>query len=142
MISNTCVSAPPAFGWRRSRSFSTSTRQGRAIGLEAAGQVGEAQPPDEPERLEADAQRELRGAAPPVQEEERDLLHAHAHPLEAVVELDLEGVAVRADALEGDRLERRAPHAAEAAGSVGNAQPRHLACVPVAEVDYQDALYR
>src|SRR5688572_32959824 len=95
---------------------SRAGNMGSSTRLEPAEPVGEPQPPDDPERLDGDPKAQLGGAARPVEEEERQLLDARAVLLEAVVHLDLERVAVRADALEADPLEHRAADAAEAAG--------------------------
>src|SRR5262245_5099541 len=133
MISNTCVSAPPERGCRGSRSLSNRTRQGRGAGratstcfLRPPEQAGEPQPPDDPERLEADPEGELGGPARAVEEEERHLLDARAVPLEPIVHLDLERVAIRADPIEGDPLEQLATDAAEASGGIADPEAGHL----------------
>ena len=64
-----------------------------------------------------------------VAEDDRHLDHAEAGPHRAVGQLDLEGIAPRADAVEVDRLEHLAAEALEAAGQVAHAQAEHPARV-------------
>ena len=61
---------------------------------------------------------QLGGSAGPVHEEERDLLDAGPVLHEAVVQLDLERVAVGVDPLETDLLQQFAPDTAKTAGGV------------------------
>src|SRR5262245_44388221 len=135
-----CTSAPPAAGWRGSRSFRIRMRQACGIRSESPQRVRDPQPPDDPERLQRDPLVELRDAPGAVQEEELDLLDPGAVLHEAIVELDLEGVAVGADPLETDPLQQLAPDAAEPAGGVADREPGHEARVGVSEPADQDPL--
>src|SRR5688572_12368469 len=130
----TWVSAPPARGWRGSRSF--------RIRMRTRSAAGDAQSQRDPERLEADPPAELRGAAAPVDEEERDLLEARARARAAVIQLDLEPVAVRAHVLDADPFEQLAAQAAEPARGVGDREAGHEPHVGVAEIADQDPLDR
>src|SRR3954470_12140538 len=85
-----------------------------------------------PDRLERDPPRHLRAPDLAVAEDDRDLAHAEAAAYGAVGQLDLERVALRADAAEVDRLEHLAPVALEASGEVVHLQPEHPLGVPAA----------
>src|SRR6266850_7411189 len=86
--------------------------------LERAEEIEEAQAPDHPHRLADDLARHLRAARAAVDEHDRNLLDPEALPPSLEADLDLEGVAVRADAVPVDRLENLAAEALEAAREI------------------------
>src|SRR6266478_9987075 len=96
--------------------------------------MGELEPPDDPERLEADAPGHLRLPRNPIHEEDRHLADGEPAPPRPIGGLDLEGVAVGAHAIGGDRRERLTPPAFEPAGGVAYRHSGHRPHVPVAEV--------
>src|SRR5215218_9663471 len=85
-----------------------------------------------PGRLERDPPRHLRAPDLAVAEDDRDLAHAEAAAHGAVGQLDLERVALRANAVEVDRLEHFAPVALEPSREVAHLQPEHPLGVPAA----------
>src|SRR5437867_11575254 len=86
--------------------------------LERAEEIEETQAPDHPHRLSDDLARHLRGARAAVDEHDRDLLDPESLSPCLEADLDLEGVAVRADAGPVDRLENLAAETLEAAGEI------------------------
>src|SRR5262249_9306156 len=90
-----------------------STRAGIIADRRPASEQSEPSPelelPDDPQRLETDLLRHLRRPDLAVHEDDRDLLDTESLAPRTVGRLDLEGVAVRADLLQSDRLERRSP---------------------------------
>ncbi len=83
----------------------------------------------QPHRLGAIRQDILLLPSCAVAEDDRHLDDAEAGPHGAVGELDLEGVALRAHAVEVDRFEHLAAKALEAAGQVAHVQAEHPARV-------------
>src|SRR5204862_3081081 len=75
-----------------------------------------------PDRLGEDRLRHLRRAGLAVDERDRDLDDTEAGPDRTVRRLDLEGVALRRDPVQVDRLEHLAPVALEAAGQIADRQ--------------------
>src|ERR1700685_1177771 len=82
----------------------------------------EAQQRHEPHSLGGDPPGHLALALLAVFEDDRHLDDAKAGPRRTVGELDLEGVALRADAVEVDLFEHLAEEALAAAGQVAHAQ--------------------
>src|SRR6185369_17397384 len=142
-ISKRWISAPPARGLSRSRSF--RTRTWRATGIRRSQPPEEVRGPEipgDPQGLQADPLRHLRVADRAVHEDDGDLLDSQTTPPGAVGHLDLEGVAVGAHSSDVHRLERAPAPALEAARGVAHREPGHAPDVPVAEVAEQQALDR
>src|SRR6266705_6178716 len=102
--------------------------------LDRTEEIEEAQAPDHPHRFADDLARHLRRARAPVDEHDRDLLDPEALPPRLEADLDLEGVAVRADAAPVDRLEDPAAEALETAREVLDAHPGDAPAVDVGAV--------
>src|SRR5512132_479511 len=84
---------------------------------------------DLPHGLEHDRLAHLRAADLPVDEDDRDLDDAEVSPERHVGRFDLEGVALRVDHVQIDRLEHDAAVALEAAGQVAHADAEQHLCV-------------
>src|SRR5262245_779613 len=91
---------------------------------QAAGECAELQPPADPDGREADALFHLGFAGVAIDEDDRDLVQTVAAAPGAEVHLDLEGVPVRAHAVEIDPGERVAAPTLEAAGGVADRDAR------------------
>src|SRR5205814_1421606 len=116
-------------------SEATGLRNGIASTPESGGRhlhPAQTQLPDHPERLHHDRARHLRLSDAAIDEDDGDLLEAHAGAERAVLHLDLEAVAVRRHAIEIDRVERPAVPADEAGRDVTHAHAEHGARVEAA----------
>src|SRR6185503_7165781 len=82
--------------------------------------AGEAQLPHQRQRLEEDLLRHLGLPDAAIDEDDGDLFDAHALLDGPIGHLDLKAVALRADAVEVEPLERAAAEALEAAGHVAH----------------------
>src|SRR6185369_11811698 len=91
--------------------------------------AGQAQLPDQRERLEEDLLRHLRLADAAIYEDDGHFFHAQAVLDGAVGHLDLEAVALRAHAIEIELLERGAAEALEAPGQIAHADAEDRARV-------------
>src|SRR6267143_4169146 len=90
------------------------------IGLTLPAEPEERHPPD---RFEHDRLAHLRAAGRAVDERDRDLDRLEARALRPIRHLDLEGVALRRDRVEVDRLEHAPSEALEAACRILHAHP-------------------
>src|SRR5688572_11158608 len=87
---------------------------------QAAQQVLESQPPDAPDRLAHDALAHLGLPRLALDEDDRHLADPEAGTERAELELDLEGISIRPDALDVHPLEHLAAEAVEPARRVAH----------------------
>src|SRR5579885_954100 len=100
---------------------------GRLLLVTGRGNLAEARAYHVDKALHEDSVRHFGFAHAPIHKDDRDLHNLKALPLSPVGHLDLEAIALRANRLELDALQHRAPVATVAGGAIPNLQAQHRA---------------
>jgi len=91
--------------------------------LEGAEQVEDAQSPHHPRGFPYDPPRHLGLSGAPVHEEDRNLADPESLSPRLVIDLDLEGVSIRANPAQIERFQNLAPEAFESARQILEGMP-------------------